>query len=414
MYVSTNSSQKDNWSATFDEYSGHKAAHGFILSANDYNPGMSGADMKDTWVPIFKDKEGGRFWDGKKLSYEGYEYYTNWMLKNGKAKSDYADNRHFLSIVDEAHALINSAKPGFCTNKTAGWCFQMGPQAYHIIRKSRVSVFFIDPKQSFRDNESTSIEDLKALAEKLGAKVQEVSLAGMQFRCAGSVEYVEFVDHMFDEKPSKNHDAWSKMFSFDVVDTPFAVEEYLRNKIKERRTARLLSSYTVKWKSKGMNEYHQGSYTHDFDFLVEGKNFQRFWNTSAFVRAPRGSAMCDDPLCEVGCPYMVRGYDYDYVGVLSLGDIVWREKQWMVDYDKCEETATGSSKKAAREELRRMHINERFIPLHYRNSPAAMAYHKTILQAYRILLTRAVRGVCLYVKDIGTREHIKELLAGRA
>ena len=31
-----------------------------------------------------------------------------------------------------------------------------------------------------------------------------------------------------------------------------------------------------------------------------------------------------DPLCEVGCPYVVRGFDYDYVGVLWLSDLVWR------------------------------------------------------------------------------------------
>jgi predicted RNase H-like HicB family nuclease len=33
--------------------------------------------------------------------------------------------------------------------------------------------------------------------------------------------------------------------------------------------------------------------------------------------------MHTDPLCEVGCPYAVRGFDFDYLGLLWLGDLLW-------------------------------------------------------------------------------------------
>ena len=45
------------------------------------------------------------------------------------------------------------------------------------------------------------------------------------------------------------------------------------------------------------------------------------------------------------------------------------------------------------------------------STPMAYAYFETIIQAYRILLTRAVKGVYLYIKDDETREYIKTLLA---
>jgi DUF2075 family protein len=33
--------------------------------------------------------------------------------------------------------------------------------------------------------------------------------------------------------------------------------------------------------------------------------------------------MHTDPLCEVGCPCAVRGFDFDYLGLLWLGDLLW-------------------------------------------------------------------------------------------
>lgn len=88
------------------------------------------------------------------LKYEYFEDYLKYMIEHDMTRN-YKDNLHFLSVVDEAHALINPVADGFSSNKTAGWCFQMGPQVYHIIRESQVSIFFTDGKQSFRDNEST-------------------------------------------------------------------------------------------------------------------------------------------------------------------------------------------------------------------------------------------------------------------
>jgi hypothetical protein len=69
------------------------------------------------------------------------------MLENGYAKN-YIENHHFISVVDEAHALLNPISPVFSGNKFGGWCLQMGPQAYHVIRQSQISVFLMDGRQS--------------------------------------------------------------------------------------------------------------------------------------------------------------------------------------------------------------------------------------------------------------------------
>ncbi len=59
-----------------------------------------------------------------------------------------------MSIVDEAHALVDPTVPG--TPLALGYVMQAGPQAWHIMRASRISVFLLDGDQSFRDVETTT------------------------------------------------------------------------------------------------------------------------------------------------------------------------------------------------------------------------------------------------------------------
>ena len=162
VFVTTSGSQSDNWSEIFNYYGYQYHASDLILKANDFNPGMSGGRMKNELLPLMEQINPKYVSDDNEnsLKYEYFEDYLDYMIEHDMTRN-YKDNLHFLSVVDEAHALINPVADGFSSNKTAGWCFQMGPQVYHIIRESQVSIFFTDGKQSFRDNESTKIEDIE-------------------------------------------------------------------------------------------------------------------------------------------------------------------------------------------------------------------------------------------------------------
>src|SRR5439155_11170541 len=95
------------------------------------------------------------------------------------------DNQNLVTIVDEAHALINPENPG--GGGQFGFATSLGPQAYHIIRSSLLTVFLLDPLQGFRERENTSISEIRAWSHELGAgEPEEISLEGAQFRCAGS------------------------------------------------------------------------------------------------------------------------------------------------------------------------------------------------------------------------------------
>ena len=427
VFVATSSSQDDNWQSVFSRYSNIASAGALVVRSNNFNPGMNGGSMKKTYLPIFKKKGEKYLRDEKSLKFEYYEEYTNYMIEHGLAQG-YKDNLHFVSIVDEAHALINPLRPSFSTNKMSGWCLQMGPQAYHIIRESQVSVFFMDGEQSFRDNETTTIDDIESIAKKLGARVEKIELSGLQFRCAGSVEYVDWVEGLFTQHPANNVDLWKDLFSVKVYDTTHEMEDALRKEQAKGMTIRLLSSYTQPWKTRAqLDEMHTRSTgIYDFDFVNDdGTRFRRHWNNpkryDIFVQAPERTKMHEDPLCEVGCPYEIRGFDFDYVGLLWLDDIIWRNGRWMVDISKTIDVANTSSYAKARDE--QIHFRRRqgyrgdaakripLVPLSADDMPMTQKFFKRVLQAYRILLTRAVRGVYIYIHDKETREHVRELLA---
>lgn len=131
-----------------------------------------------------------------------------------------------------------------------------------------------------------------------------------------------------------------------------------------------------------------------------------------------------DPLCEVGCAYTVRGFDYDYVGVLWLDDIVRRGDKWIINSRKNQETAIEPTRKRALEEQAMMkHMStsnltikripdalSEYIVKGDGSDPFTKLLFDKIVNAYRILLTRGIKGACLYIQDKETRDYVKKYL----
>lgn len=195
---------------------------------------------------------------------------------------------------------------------------------------------------------------------------------------------------------------------FRIFDNPEDWEDQLRRQIEAGNSVRLLSTYSRKWKTKGRANPHElPPHLMDFHepYEVNGRSrhWSRVWNyipspgsdyTWYVMGHPRG-LVAKDPLCEVGCPYAVRGFDYDYVGILWLDDLVWRGSRWKVNPDVIEESGFEGLTNEARREAKMAQGGQATLELSGRAA-----------QAYRILFTRALKGAYVWIPDAETRGHM--------
>lgn len=406
VVTTTSASQSSNWQRLFEVASGVRGASGAIKKATAYTPITTGdfGSLRQKYPDAFNDESA---WQ------ENLK-----MLRSLKPdfRSGSRDDEYLVSIVDEAHALIN---PEHVNGRGQfGFSGAFGPQAYHIMRASIVTVFLLDTRQGFRDRENTTIDDIRQWATLLGITddgFQTVSLDDSQFRCAGSKEYVDWVDSMLGFKPpaeGKNSQKMTNTFSsftFEICDDPLSVEEALRSKIDQKNSVRLLASYARDWKTKGVARPH-GIPSHMMDFNIpvirHGKceQWSKIWNFvpkgndyTHFIQAPPGSRMETDPLAEIGCPYAVRGFDFDYVGLLWMEDLTWRDGGWQVNPDFVYESGISRLTGRAKQEQNT-------------DGPSHALLLEAVQQAYRINLTRAMKGMYIWCGDQETREHLYKTL----
>ncbi len=405
VLTTTSGCQKSNWAALFRKAAGDRAGAGLVVSSNQYNPGLGTG-----WIR--RQREAGH-----RVGVPDWRANVARYLRTEPSRAP--DDHFAVSIVDEAHALIDPTAPGAEGVQNSGWCMQAGPQAWHIIRASRISVFLMDTEQSYRDNETTRRAQIEAWAREQGAgPVATISLAESQFRCGGSKEYVEWMESTLGlaDRPSTDL-SWRKVdergsgkFGFEIVDDPGALDERLRRREAEGRSVRIVASYARKWVTKGVTDPHElpeDSKDFSISYVRDGlaRRWSRIWNHapggdySMFIQGAEGSRMRDDPLCEVGCPYVIRGFDYDYLGVLWLSDLVWRGDRWIADTDHIHEIALRKTIAAAR-----------------RGGPSGEsrdALLRKVQRGYRILLSRAIRGLYVWFEDDETRRHVEGLLRGQ-
>ncbi len=287
---------------------------------------------------------------------------------------NYKENQIEVLICDEAHRIRETSENRY-TKKDS----RTGePQINELIRAAKLSVFFIDEKQIVRPNEIGSVDLIKKAAIGLGVKeenIYEDYELQIQFRCGGSSRYVDWIEDMLKMKEEGEEislDEEEKM-EFKVVESPQKLKEMIDEKNKEKKnSARIVAGFCWPWSVP----LRDGSLVNDVkigDFEMPWENKDNFWKW----------ATDDSGMNQVGTVYTSQGFEFDYIGVIFGNDLIYNKdkKEWEV-----------KSKNS-------------YDIMVTRNNNKLLEHFKNV---YRVLLSRAHKGVYVYFMDKDTEEYFRK------
>ncbi len=292
-------------------------------------------------------------------------------------------------ICDEAHRIRRTSND----RRTPRSVRSEISQARELIRAARVTVFFMDEQQNVRPGEIGTSEEVAEAAREEGVPLHRIDL-NAQFRCNGCTAYIEWVDRLLSDSPSRAG-GWleSGEYTFAVFDTPRALEEAILRRVADGATGRLVAGFCWPWS----DPREDGSLVED----VRIGDWRRPWNEKSLEQTrARGAtpppqrhpyylwATQPERIREIGCIYSAQGFEWDYCGVVMGNDLVWREGRGWVAWREasCDQAVRKGS--VEDEELR--------------------AY---LRHTYRVLLTRGMRGTFVHSTDPETRRLLRWLTA---
>jgi uncharacterized protein len=232
-------------------------------------------------------------------------------------------------VCDEAHRIRETSNSRFTPRAQRS----KSPQIGELINASKTAVFFIDDDQAVRPGEIGSSDYIRAFAAQHGCPIFEYELEA-QFRCAGSDAFVNWINSTLQIKRTANvlWNANDPAFEFKIFASPQALEFAIREKAKQRFTARMTAGFCWKWSDPRPD----GTLVED---VVIG-DYTRPWNARSDAGhlapgIPRESlwAYQSGGIKQVGCIYTAQGFEFDYVGVIFGTDLVFDagSAQWIGD-----------------------------------------------------------------------------------
>ncbi|MEI8013014.1 MAG: DNA/RNA helicase domain-containing protein, partial [Candidatus Omnitrophota bacterium] len=152
-------------------------------------------------------------------------------------------------LIDEAHRIGKTSNSQY----TASEDRTDMPQIDQLIRCAKTAVFFIDDAQIVRSQEVGSSALIRAAAEKFKAGYEDVQLIS-QFRCAGSDNYLDWLEYVLGYKEKPADFSKDDRFEFKIFDDPNVLYSFIKEQeAKKANSARMVAGYCWPW-SKELNE----------------------------------------------------------------------------------------------------------------------------------------------------------------
>ena len=293
-------------------------------------------------------------------------------------------NKWDLLIVDEAHRLSVRANQAFPTlntmyvdinKKLFGRDDTKFTQLDWIETQSQHQVLLVDPAQSIKpaDLPRSAVNALISRAKEAGLYFKLTS----QLRVSAENDYVGYIQHLFSEHPIRNPGFGE--YEFKLFDSLVEMRTEIIRKNDQVGLSRLLAGYAWKWVSK-----HKPN---EPDIRIEGLDL--YWN-----RTDKDWINSETSIAEVGSIHTVQGYDLNFAGVIIGRDIRFDPIQHKIVFSR--ENYFDS----------KGILNNRQLGISYSDEDILT----WVLNIYRVLLTRGIKGTYIYICDDQLREHLKKYI----
>ena len=280
--------------------------------------------------------------------------------------SDATKNDYDILIVDEAHRLnrrVNITAMGAFdnTNRKLGLDINEGTQLDWINMSCKHMILCYDKNQSIKPSDVRA-EDF----EKIKFEMHKIT---SQMRVLGGGDYINYIQNILrqtqEEKLTFNN---YELLLFDNISE---MHEMIKLKNEKLGLCRLIAGYAWDWKSKkDKNAY---------DITIQDTNLQ--WNSTNkdWINTPNA-------INEVGCIHTTQGYDLNYTGIIIGHEISYKDDQLIVNKSKYFDT-TGKNSIKVESEL-----------------------HNYIINIYKTILTRGIKGTYIYICDENLRNYFKQFI----
>ncbi len=280
--------------------------------------------------------------------------------------------KYDLLIIDEAHRLRQykniSWMGTFRKNNQKLGLDDNGDELDWIIENSKNQIFFYDSDQSIKPSDIGENKFAQLLNKEDTLQLELAS----QMRVKGGNNYISFVDKLLHNREDR-HIYQIKNYELIFFDSLKDLYNKLGEKEKQYGLCRLIAGYSWPWLSKENKNA--------VDIEIEGVKLQ--WNQTDkdWINSPNA-------FNEVGCIHTTQGYDLNYTGVIFGREIKYNPLTKSIEIDSSMYFDQNGKKGISDRE----------------------ALKSYIINIYKTIMYRGIRGTFVYACDPNLREYLKQYI----
>ncbi|RMJ02882.1 GIY-YIG catalytic domain protein [Marinobacter litoralis] len=287
--------------------------------------------------------------------------------------SELAKQHYDIVLVDESHRLRKRKNLGAYFGGFDKTCAALGLDKHScsevdwVCQQSDKAIFFYDQGQSIKPSDA----DTEVFLHLKAAKDSVTHSLLSQFRVKAGQPYVEFVDNLLNGRVGKKEVFRAKNYEFEVFESLGDMVQAINDKETQVGLSRLIAGYSWPWISKKDSTA--------YDIVID--DVQLRWNSTNTDWINKVSSHN-----EVGCIHTTQGYDLNYAGIIFGEEIRFDTESQSIVIDKANYfDRTGGQGIKDPEELKQYIIN-----------------------IYRTIMLRGIRGTFVYACDKALREYLKQ------